>query len=101
MHDEAFGKGGSKGSGKGVPIIIAGKGKGKGKGRTKPTSLPLTDIEQEAEAFSKLQSMSKLLEDRGNVTMVGCVVPLCLDLRCPLSIVVYNFVWQAWCCSNA
>jgi hypothetical protein len=101
VHDEAFGKGASKGSGKGVPIIIQGKGKGKGnKSRTKPTPLALTDIQQEAEAFSKLQSMSKLLGDRGNVTIVGCVVPLCLNLRCPISIVVYIFVWQAWCCSR-
>ena len=94
MHDEAFGKGGSKGSGKGVPIIIAGKGKGKGKGRTKAEPLALTEGEQEAEAFSKLQSMSKLLGDRGNVSNVGCVVPLCFNFHCQIAIVVYIFVWK-------
>ncbi len=101
VHDEAFGKCGSKGSGKGLPLIVAGKGKGKGKGRTKPEPLPLSHLEQEAEAFSKLQSMSKLLGDRGNVTVVFFVVPLCFHFRCAVAIVVYRFGWQAWCCSNA
>ena len=86
MHDEAFGRGGSKGSskGRGMPVVVTVKGKGKGR-TPKPAPMALTDQEQEDQAFSKLQSMSKLLADKGNVRIVFCFVCLCFHLLCAVA----------------
>ena len=102
MHDEAFGRGGSKGSskGRGMPVVVTVKGKGKGR-TPKPAPMALTDQEQEDLAFSKLQSMSKLLADKGNVKIVFVLFD-CVSICFVQSQVLNRYVClQAWCCNNA